>query len=250
MSVDSTTSRMQSNADKWPTNVACWFPSLPTNQYKHDPSARPLQLVQVFALPPDDLINPHPHNHPLCNSLPPFQVLISPCRQCLGKQPPGFNRPFSDVFDRLACDALQPAMKKGHIKIANIKTQPIFIHSGQPTSSQSASILTTTTNRVDLDRPPSLPSHHPLGRIQHSNSSRRLPYQRKQPQTSPRPCNRKSPSCINNLQLFNANCRISKEVSVIQLHITPPATVSRANWMTMTSIVGRSEEDRGHAIWY
>jgi len=36
------------------------------------------------------------------------------------------------LFDRLARDALQPAMKKGYVKI---KTWPILIHSGWPTSS-------------------------------------------------------------------------------------------------------------------
>ena len=41
---------------------------------------------------------------------------------------------------------------------------------------------------------------------------------------SPFPSNRKS-SCVNNSQLFNANCRQSKEVSVTQLHLAPPITV-------------------------
>jgi len=30
------------------------------------------------------------------------------------------------LFDRLACDALQPAMKKGHIKIASIANTHTF----------------------------------------------------------------------------------------------------------------------------
>ena len=46
------------------------------------------------------------------------------------------------------------------------------------------------------------------------------------------PSRQQKESFLWTLQLFNANCWPFKEVSVIQLHINPPATVSQVNWIT------------------
>jgi len=86
------------------------------------------------------------------------------------------------------------------------------------TSSLAVPMLTTTTNRIGLSRPPffqpcstpQLACPLPL-----TSSSWRSPYMRFQRQSLRRRCpsNRKNSSCVNNLQLLNGSCRPSEEVS-------------------------------------
>ena len=57
------------------------------------------------------LLHPHPHNHPPCNSLPLSRSNIS-LSTMSRKTTTRIQYAALRLFDRLACDALQPAMKK------------------------------------------------------------------------------------------------------------------------------------------
>ena len=89
-------STQQRNPSPRIVGYSCTSPSRPgASNTRLEPA-----LSRFSLLPHIKLLHPHLHNHPLCNSLP-LSGLISPCRQCLGKQPPGFNRLFSDFLTDL-----------------------------------------------------------------------------------------------------------------------------------------------------
>ena len=105
-------------------------------------------------------------------------------------------------------------------------------------------MLTLSTNWIGLSRPF---SHHPLNYAQYADSFVPCRWHILQggldiwgaKECSFRRRRIRERILLVYMQIFNGNCWPSKEVSVIQLHLAPPTTVSRVNWTTMNCMKWR-----------